>query len=348
MTEELPKGCSLDFRLIQKGDFPLYVCAKRIHEGGFAFQFNIDKTQNGRQIYLVFGSSNETIEKWGAANGAYALLNTVRIGSNVVNGNIYNILSSFLSFIERRKLFASFVGAQIRVFDNNRIISMSDVVAFRAPVRPVSIQDEQLANDESLLYPPKAGEGSLLTTIPVRKGYFFEKGGYFVVDDAYRGFDCSSFLRTAMGIASNKAISNLDGCKIATHLGYSLVYQCDSTMDVREYLRARISPAIVQFDWVATDKEGKSVPLGHCVLVKRGFVYEFNKQGAKSKGLTPGKGRAPKDFCTSVGLAAKNGGGFVTILSEWRKNDDKNKKQYKIFMSLKGDFESGGKYAAVA
>src|ERR1700730_2002457 len=84
-------------------------------------------------------------------------------------------------------------------------------VVIEPPVAPVNQIDYMLATDSELRYPPKAGDGHVLFNTNVKSDfdgrYLFCSGGVLTVDPDYRGFDCSSFLRTAMGILSDVDIA---------------------------------------------------------------------------------------------------------------------------------------------
>ena len=201
--------------------------------------------------------------------------------------------------------------ARLIVESNGVAVASSMPIDFSPPIEPVKANDITLADNVDLLYPPRAGDGSLLFQTSDKSDffgqYFFCSGGKFVIDPIYRGFDCSSFLRTAMGVYSDlnlNALSKADNVSYGAEIAKISGMQSVAEGVERSWLIEKAKSKELEESIILVNTRGKHPSSeNHCVYHSNGSVYEFQEpRFAQQLNLSP----------------TDSNGGFVTPLTQWR------------------------------
>ncbi|KIC08314.1 hypothetical protein RA19_20280 [Leisingera sp. ANG-M1] len=160
----------------------------------------------------------------------------------------------------------------------------SKAVVLATPVAPFkgTVSLEGIGKDTGMTYTGN-GKGRYLYTAPINGWYFLKYGPNFERDPKMRGFDCITYVGSAM-----KTMSGMGGRGdgLAAHLGASKVDMEDVTKDKVVEFFGKDGKSGTYIAWWST----------HCIAVKNGTVYEFsqskkgfNKKAAGSYGW-PSKG----------------------------------------------------------
>jgi hypothetical protein len=302
--------------------------------GGYSVKSATVNLQSGQAVNLVVGVEPST------ANQRILNIRPRRHGGDLEFFDVdRRVLSEFLTIVGRNFWWGRHVYLWVEAMSGTRRLAISRAATIKTPVEPVRTIGPNLATHPKLVYPTNAdgksepGAGrSLGKNTSLDGKYYFAYGGQFETEARYRGFDCSSFVKMAVGLSTTSlsdALGHhlaLSGPNIAAAIGLGLVLESSDRTEVIAFLRGSSvsnSMSIIQRD------EGKH---GHCVLVSGGNVYEFNVAKASAIGLEPGYKMA-----TDIGekpevhrLFDLYGGGYVTPLEKWRANDHKPA-SYRVF-----------------
>jgi len=302
--------------------------------GGYSVKSANTNLQSGQAVNLVFGVEPST------ANQRILNVRPRRHGGDLEFFDVdRRVLSEFLTIVGRNSWWGRHVYVWVEAMSATRRVSVSKAAAIKTPVEPVRIIGPNLAKHPKLIYPrnaegksePGAGR-SLGKNTSLDGRYYFVYGGQFETEARYRGFDCSSFVKMAVGLPTTSLTDALghhlalSGPNIATAMGLELAFEDRDRLKVIAFLRSSSvsnSLSIVQRD------EGKH---GHCVLVADGNVFEFNVPRATAIGLEPGYRRAADigEKPQEHKLFDLYGGGYVTPVDKWRENDHRAA-SYKVF-----------------
>jgi hypothetical protein len=294
----------------------------------------IGNWHSGRVFNLVCGLEPST------ANQRILNLRPRRHGGDLEFFDVdRRVLAEFLTMVGRNFWWGRHVHIWVETINGSQRESISRAATIKTPVEPVKIIGPDLAKHPKLIYPrnadgksePGAGR-SLGKNTSLDGKYYFVYGGQFETEARYRGFDCSSFVKMAVGLPTTSlsdALGNhlaLSGPNIATAIGLGLVFENTDRMKVIAFLKSSSisnSLSIVQRD------EGKH---GHCVLVADGNVFEFNVPRASAVGIEPGYKKAVDigEKPEAHKVFDHYGGGFVTPVEKWRENDHRAA-SYKVF-----------------
>ncbi|MDD2734803.1 MAG: hypothetical protein PHF56_12740 [Desulfuromonadaceae bacterium] len=275
----------------------------KVADGGlrFAVQFAGPLTPNRRAL-IEFG----TMFGAGVNRTATVDVTASLTGKTTWTGNLQSaaLLGDVLACLGRNQLLEKKVKARgvLWTSDRDMVVSATSQT-FDAPVRPVSECSPRLAEQEFKLRYTGVGTGCLIFNIPGRSeiaaNYYFVYGGNLVTDPMQRGFDCTTFLMAALKQFSN--VTTPSGEVVAARAGMLRILN----KVPRAQIVAEITANHAQGRAIILVHNGTTDVTHHCVLVRDGFVYEFNKPAAYTVGLTP----------------AGSDGGFITELGKWRAND---------------------------
>jgi hypothetical protein len=303
--------------------------------GGYSIKSAaIPSLQSTHAFNLLFGTQPTT------ANQRILNIHPRRHGGDLEFFDVdRRVLSEFLTIVGRNSWWERHIYVWVEAMSGARRSAVSRAASIKTPVEPVRIIGPNLAKHPKLIYPrnadgksePGAGR-SVGKNTSLDGKYYFVYGGQFETEARYRGFDCSSFVKMAVGLPTTSLTDPsgrhlaLSGPNIAAAKGLDLAFEDRDRLKVIAFLRS--SSVANSFSIIQRD-EGKH---GHCVFVADGNVLEFNVPRATAIGLEPGYKKAADigEKPLEHKLFDLYGGGYVTPIEKWRENDHKPA-SYRVF-----------------
>lgn len=188
-----------------------------------------------------------------------------------------NHLSELLDLIDRAGHWGKTVHVRVAAYLRGHLVAetLSNAQLLHAPVQPLKkIGVEEIGGVPDLRYTGAldgSGGGAYLCS-PIDSKYFFAYGGMLETDKTRRGFDCTTYAGSALGLFNGRGMG-VDGKTLAEELN---AVPCEmenkGANDVKEFMNQHADGSYIMWSH------------GHVVVVKDGFVHEFTNRISVEKG----------------------------------------------------------------
>jgi hypothetical protein len=158
-------------------------------------------------------------------------------------------------------------GCLVVARDDGAVVTQSNVQSFDCPIRPYS---GRLVSNLAELDPPMdytiETEAAFFTIPPIGGSYYFIYGGLLVTDPAMRGFDCTTYAGSVLGVdaRANDLPMGGTGETLANHLEAEAVgLESASDQAIRSFFATHTQGVFIAWN------------VGHVILVVNGVAHEF-------------------------------------------------------------------------